>query len=80
MRKRPMLYIIREPETPLASNVVQINALRPSPRERAWRDLVRRLEPVHAVGHDPCRPPSFGTGRGAATQPEGVREGFPPKR
>jgi hypothetical protein len=44
-QKRPKLYVISEPDAPSASNVVQINTLRPSPpRERAWRDLVRRLE------------------------------------
>jgi hypothetical protein len=44
MRKRPELYVIREPEAPAASNVVPINAPRPMRRERTWRDLQRRLE------------------------------------
>ena len=37
MRKRPELHVVRQPEAPAASNVVHL-------RERAWRDLVRRLE------------------------------------
>jgi len=43
MRKRPELYVIREPEAPAASNVIPIGAIR-SQRERTWRDLVRRLQ------------------------------------
>jgi hypothetical protein len=43
MRKRPELYVIREPEAPAASNVIPIGAIR-SHRERTWRDLVRRLQ------------------------------------
>ena len=37
MRKRPELHVVRQPEAPAASYVVQL-------REHAWRDLVRRLE------------------------------------
>jgi hypothetical protein len=46
MRKRPELYVIREPEAPAASNVIPIGASvgSLSPRERSWRDLVRRLQ------------------------------------
>ena len=43
MRKRPELYVIREPEALAASNVIPIGAIR-SHRERTWRDLVRRLQ------------------------------------
>ena len=56
MRKRPELYVIREPKAAVASNVISIGALRPrrparalrlappASREHAWRDLVRRLQ------------------------------------
>jgi hypothetical protein len=53
MRKRPELYVIREPEAPAASNVIHLGGIRsadpspvvpPWPRERLWRDLIRRLQ------------------------------------
>ncbi len=40
--KKPDLYVIREPDTLAATNVIPIDAA--SPRERSWRDLVRKLE------------------------------------
>ena len=43
MKKRPHLYLIAEPAAPTATNVIPISAAG-TPRERSWRDLVRRLE------------------------------------
>jgi hypothetical protein len=44
MKNPDPLYMIREPEAVAASNVVHLNAVLASPRERSWRDLVRRLQ------------------------------------
>ena len=44
MQKRPELYVISEPE---ADNVIPIGASAaapPAPRERSWRNLMRRLQ------------------------------------
>jgi hypothetical protein len=45
MKKPAELYVICEPEAPAATNVIPIGAIpRPPPRERSWRDLMRRLQ------------------------------------
>ena len=47
MQKRPELYVISEPEAPAAANVIPIGASAaapPAPRERSWRNLMRRLQ------------------------------------
>jgi len=65
--KPPDLYLIEEPEAP-ASNVIHISGIRshvgavdpspvvapPWPRERSWRDLMRRLAAKPAT-KDPVR-------------------------
>ena len=47
MQKRPELYVISEREAPAADTVIPIgaSAATPSaPRERSWRNLMRRLQ------------------------------------
>lgn len=48
MQKRPELYVISEPQAPAAPNPIPIGAsaaaLPPRPRERSWRNLMRRLQ------------------------------------
>ena len=47
MQKRPELYVISEPEAPAAANVTPIGASAAvplPPRERSWRELIRRLQ------------------------------------
>jgi hypothetical protein len=56
MEKRPELYVIREPETPVERKVLQFRGIRshgpasprpvgrPWPRQVAWRESLRRAK------------------------------------
>jgi len=59
MKNPDKLYLIREPEPAAASNVVHLNAVLAPPRERSWRDLVRRLQKSPAPRALPSATGSF---------------------